>query len=220
MVVGNERRGLGPPMLRTTDILLQIPMRPRSGQSLNVAAAAAVALAQLRRAVGDHSSYPRSTRRPDLLLLYPADPVELGSTLRTAWALGWDHVYLADSQEVWFSRDRATYVRGRGAARRHKNPLQVRPYAPGARSVPYDLGLIITLCGPGPPLSQVQLPPGASVAVVLPDESREPGCAVAASIPIARRVQYVCLDVPNPAAPYHYRLVTAMALAELARRQA
>lgn len=220
ILVGNERRGLSPATLRAADILLQIPMRPPAGHSLNVAAAAAVALSHLRRSARDQRAPPRSTRRPDLVLLHPFDPAELGSTLRSAWALGWDQVYLADRHEVWFSRDRATYVQGRGAARRHKNPLQVRPYD-SARLVPYDLGLVVTLRGPGPPLARVRLPPGAPVAVVLPDESRgAPGCDSADYTQIARRVQYAHLDVPNPAAPYHYRLTTAMVLAELARRQA
>jgi hypothetical protein len=214
LLVGNERRGLAPAALALADGRLAIPMRGHGVQSLNVAGAAAVALAQLTC----HPARGRIARarapHPALILAHSADSAELGSALRAAWTLGWNRVGLIDSHAAWFTRDRATYVQGRGAARRHKNPLSVYPCRPADDPV-YDHGIVVMLRGPGPSLWRTRLPLGRSTAVFLPDESGgEPPVPYQQ---MARTVQHVSLDLPG-AGDYHYRLVAAVVLAELARR--
>ena len=189
-------------------------MRGQGGQSLNVAGAAAVALAQLACHPARGRIAPARAQRPALILAHPTDPAELGSALRAAWTLGWDRVGLIDSHAVWFTRDRATYVQGRGAARRHKNPLSVYAYRPADDPV-YDHGIAVTVRGPGPSLWRTRLPLGRSTAVFLPDESG--GGPPLPYHQMARTVQHVSLDLPG-AGDYHYRLVAAIVLAELARR--
>ncbi|HJT78878.1 MAG TPA: TrmH family RNA methyltransferase, partial [Gemmataceae bacterium] len=50
MAVGNERKGLDRKVSRLADVMLEVPMRPQHGISLNVAGAAAAALYQLLHA--------------------------------------------------------------------------------------------------------------------------------------------------------------------------
>ncbi len=214
LLAGNERRGLTPAALALADVHLAIPMRGHGVQSLNVAGAAAVALAQLACHPARRRIAPARAHRPALVLAHPTDAAELGSALRAAWTLGWDRVGLIDSHAVWFTRDRATYVQGRGAARRHKNPLSVYPCRPADDPL-YEHGVVVTLRGPGPSLWRTRLPPGGATAVFLPDESG--GAPPVPYQQMARTVQHVALDLPGAGA-YHYRLVAAVVLAELARR--
>jgi hypothetical protein len=214
LLAGNERRGLASAALALADARLAIPMRGHGVQSLNVAGAAAAALAQLTCHPARGRIAPARAPRPALILAHPADAAEVGSALRAAWTLGWDRVGLIDSHAVWFTRDRATYVQGRGAARRHKNPLSVYPCRP-AEDPLYDRGIVVAQRGPGPSLWRTRLPPGRSTAVFLPDESG--GGPPVPYQQMARTVQHMALDLPGAGA-YHYRLVAAVVLAELARR--
>ncbi|MDQ2805494.1 MAG: hypothetical protein M3Z04_01025, partial [Chloroflexota bacterium] len=149
-----------------------------------------------------------------VVLLAPRDPATLGSALRAAWALGWASVGLFDPAAVWWTRDRATFAAGRGAARRHKTPLRVQPCDP-ASGPRYDHAVVITHAGSGPPLWSTRLPPGT--VVLLPDESGPP-LDPALYAHIAHRVQPLALALPVPDAAYDYRLVATLVLAELARR--
>lgn len=214
LLLGNERRGLGHTARCAADALLAIPMREGGALSLNVAGAAAIGLSQLAAGAGRVGG--GAGGRPAVLFAAPTDPAQLGSSLRAAWALGWPRVWVADSQASWWPRDRATFAAGRGAARRHKIPLQVLPYAPPAQPA-YDLAVVITREGPGPSLWATRFPLGSRTLVVLPDE-RAPPAAWPALAPAARRVQRLTLALPARAAPYDYRLLTTLVLGELARR--
>ncbi|HMA32984.1 MAG TPA: TrmH family RNA methyltransferase [Chloroflexia bacterium] len=219
VLVGNERHGLSPATRARATALVAIPMRRRGVQSLNVASAAAIALSQFGTAALRGRPPAAQGHRPALVFLHPADPAEFGSTLRTTWTLGWDRAGLVDRRQVWFTRDRAIYVQGRGAARRHKNPLRVYPCDPAPAHPLYHHGIVITAAGPAPSLWQTRLSLGPSTALFFPDET--PGAIPATAVPyhqLARQVQHVSLALPAGLASYHYRLVTAIALAEIARR--
>src|SRR5262249_46026190 len=133
MVVGNERKGLDRKVSRLADVMLEIPMRPRHGISLNVASAASAALYQLLGAAeaGRH----KRTRGPPRAALFfwdPHDAAARGTSLRSAYALGGDSAQVVDSPRVWFGADGAPLARGRGAARRQKTSIRVRPLDPAA----------------------------------------------------------------------------------------
>jgi hypothetical protein len=128
-------------------------------------------------------------------------------------------VGLIDSGPVWFTRDRATYVQGRGAARRHKNPLAVFPCNPDPPCPPYDVGVVVTSQGEGPSFWRTRLPSGPRTVIFVPDTGRgDPAGDPATYTRLARTVQVVSLDLPEEKQPYPYRLVTAVVLAEVARR--
>jgi hypothetical protein len=79
VVVGNERRGVEHATLALARQRIRIPMSPRGIGSLNVAAAAAMALYYLGSGSGPMSvrRHP-AAHRPDLLLVGAGDHVELG----------------------------------------------------------------------------------------------------------------------------------------------
>jgi hypothetical protein len=201
IVVGNERRGIRADLMAAATSV-QIPTAGRGVNTLNVAAAAAVALYYLLGATGRRS--PRSSRpeahRPSVLLVGPDDHVEAGSALRTAAAFGWLTVGLDDRHKVWFGTPRPMRTEGRAAARSHRNPLRVVPFRDGALAA-YER---VIVCGPrvaGPPLHRVDLT-GSRTAIVIPDTDCEEGDA---------RV-----EVPGPGS--RYRLVASIVLAEVARQ--
>ena len=137
IVVGNRQRGIRPDVLRAAIRRVLIPTPGPGINTLNVAAAAAVALYYLLNADGRRS--PRTPRpgadRPAVLLVGPGDHIEAGSTLRSAAALGWRTVGLDDREKVWVGTPRPVRMEGRAAARSHRNPLRVVPSSrPGAAS--------------------------------------------------------------------------------------
>ena len=127
LLVGNELSGLSPAILSRADHVISIPMYGQGLSSINVAAASAVALYGLDRDLARNSSANAHSTSvaPDLLIVTPGDPSELGSLLRSAWAFGWKKVYLLDEAGDWFSDNRETVLASRSAARREKNPLAV-----------------------------------------------------------------------------------------------
>lgn len=101
VVVGNERHGLAHDVREIAHHAVQIPMVSRTMNCLNVAAASAVALYYLSCESGQiHSSVHRHRRRPELLMVSPADHVELGSSIRSAGAFGWDRLFIEDRAAV------------------------------------------------------------------------------------------------------------------------
>jgi hypothetical protein len=134
LVAGNERRGLTGEVLALASHRVTIPMAGHRLNTLNVAAASAVALYCLARGGGGSvqvTPHPQK-RRPELLLLGAADHVEVGSAIRSAGAFGWERVLVEDRAGVWFDAPRQVTAEGRGAARRHRNPIRLLPAAPGA----------------------------------------------------------------------------------------
>jgi tRNA G18 (ribose-2'-O)-methylase SpoU len=217
IVVGNERRGIRPDLLRAATRCVQIPMPGHGVNTLNVASAAAVALYYLLNASGRRS--PRSSRpethRPTVLLVGPGDHVEAGSTLRSAAAFGWRTVGIDDRDKVWFGTPRATRTEGRAAARSHRNPLRVVPMQTGAHTG-FSRVVVIGTRADGPPLHRVNLAGGARTALVIPDEGAlgpdQDWQRLGGTLEFAR------VALPRPNFPYRYRLIASVVLAEATRQ--
>jgi hypothetical protein len=178
--------------------------------------------------------------RPELALLGPTDHVELGSTLRSAAAFGWERVFVEDTAQVWFGRDRATIAEGRAAARRHRNPLRVIPIQREQRFAFDEVCVVQAKAGvkgrgtaggtasshsasagerTGVPLSRAGLARGPRQLLAIPDESGAT-CAVDWAR-FAPAVRFAAVDLPPDtalAASYRYRLIATIALAEAARQ--
>jgi hypothetical protein len=217
LVVGNERRGLAHDVTRIATHRVQIPLVSQRLSSLNVAAAAAVGLYILSRGGGaamQTRAQPQK-RRPELLLKGVADHWELGSAVRSAGAFGWQRLLLEDTAGVWFGVPRGIRAEGRAAARRQKNPIRVVPLSttPGM----FERVRVITTRRRGTPLHRAQLAGGPRQIIVLADE-----CAVDLDTQdwhrLGNDVDFVHLDLPSSAYPYHFRLVASIALAEIARQ--
>jgi tRNA G18 (ribose-2'-O)-methylase SpoU len=130
VIVGNERSGIPGKILKKVNQVVSVPMLGRGMSSLNVAVAAAIILYVVQQDLGRKRfrTSALSCRDVDVLVLGPSDPSELGSLLRSAWALGWHRVFLADRSGVWFTKDRQTVLAGRAAARGEVNRLVVSPW--------------------------------------------------------------------------------------------
>jgi len=218
ILVGNEARGLRPRTLKQADAIVEIPLRSRNINCLNVAAAAAVMLYYLsldqRLEAKQTTATAMTRRRPDLLLVGGADPMELGSTIRSACAFGWEHVFLDDPQNAWYECDRRIKSDGRGAARRGRNPIKVIPHC-ADRLAHYRKMVVFTTKSKGRPAWKVPVSSG-DVLAVLPDESQS---SEAWSPPAEWNGELIYAALPESApAQYHYRQMTAIALAEIARQ--
>jgi SpoU rRNA Methylase family len=209
IVVGNERRGIRPDVLRAAAKTVQIPMPGRGVNTLNVATAAAVALYYLLDAHGRRQARaPRpESHRPALLFAAPRDHVEAGSSLRSAAAFGWHTVTVDDRDKVWFGTPRPVRTEARAAARSHRNPLRVVPADDAWPPSPLRR---VVICAPdvdGPPLQHTALT-GTGTVLVIPDgDSWQPPPEWTPSAEFAR-----------VAVPGRYRLLTGIVLAEAARQ--
>ncbi|MBN1443580.1 MAG: hypothetical protein JXA90_12795 [Planctomycetes bacterium] len=218
LIVGNERRGLARAVRDLADRSVELPMISRSLNCLNVAAAAAVALYYISRggAPSQRSHRHPEKRRPEVLLCGAADPFELGSSIRSAGALGWTRLILEDRCGVWFGCDRGTRSEGRGAARRGRNPIHVLR-GDLARRYAFDDVCVVTARSEGEPLHRAELSRGGSQLLVLPDES-----AIDARAEdwerLGRSVVFLRIETPAVEFPYRYRLPATIALAEAARQ--
>ena len=238
VMVGNERKGLTQEMRELADQAVEIPMVSRRLNCLNVAAASAAALYYLARGGGSRirASGRPERRRPEIMLIGGTDHFELGSSIRSAGAFGWDRLLLDDRSGVWFGAARAIQLEGRAAARRSRNPIHVIP-ARLTRSTLFRQAYIVS-ARRGAPLQTADLARGPEQVIVIPDES-------AVDIQredwgwLAPEIRVVCLDLPvqpnpesgifavdpgdrpgSPAGPpvYHYRFGATIALAEIARQ--
>jgi len=218
VVVGNERRGLSHEFASLARDRVQVPMLSRRINCLNVAAASAVALYYLcAQAVGPMAvrKDPRS-RRPELLLLGAGDQIELGSTIRSAAAFGWERAFIEDRHQVWFGCDRAIRSEGRAAARRGRNDILLVP-CPEHAAHGYPRVTVITCRGLGAPLHRANLAGGPRQLVVIPDESRIDPSAEDWSR-LGAKVEFAHLRLPVVEFTYHYRLAATVALAEISRQ--
>src|SRR5258708_22090034 len=129
VVVGGERLGIRADLLRAAARTVQIPMSGRGVNTLNVAAAGAVALYYLLagRGLALRGAKRPEERRPALLLSSPIDHVEAGSPIRSAAAFRWRTVGLDHSQRGWFGVERGGTSECRAAARAHRNCIRVSP---------------------------------------------------------------------------------------------
>lgn len=214
LIVGNERKGIRGDVLRRAHRTLRIPMASPRINTLNVAAAAAIALSVLSRGGGGRlrTRTGPGRLRPALLIAAPTDPIEVGSVVRSAMALGWDQLFLDDRHGTWFGADRVTRSLGRGAARRGRNDIRVTP---ASRLWRFDEACVITAQGDGEPIHRVDLAGGPGQLIVVPDEAGSGDLDLAH---LARRVRRVHLGLPGAAFPHRLRLIAGIALAEVARQ--
>jgi tRNA G18 (ribose-2'-O)-methylase SpoU len=171
LIVGNERRGIPLKMLKKVHHVVSIPMLGQGMSSVNVAVAAAIILYVVERDLARKRSRTSalSHRDVDILVFSPSDPSELGSLLRSAWAFGWQRIFLADRSGVWFTKDRQTILAGRAAARCEVNRLVVRPL----EQVNFQNYDQIVVCGTtrsGTPLSRFALPDRGKILIVYGDD--------------------------------------------------
>ena len=159
VIVGNERKGVPSTVLKRADHIVSIPMFGRGLSSVNVAVAAAIVLYVVERDLG--RKHPRTSslchNDVDILVIGPPDPSELGSLLRSAWAFGWQRLYLADRAAIWFTKDRPTVLAGRAAARCEVNRIAVRPDSQ-LNVQDYDRIVVCEDLPRGTPLSRYTLP--------------------------------------------------------------
>ena len=167
IIVGNERKGIPRSVLKKADHVVSIPMLGRGLSSVNVAVAAAIVLYAIERDLG--RKHPRTSNLchddVDILVIGPSDASELGSLLRSAWAFGWQRLYLADRGAVWFSKDRPTVLAGRAAARCEVNRINVRPDSQ-LNLQDYDRIVVCEDSPRGTPLSRYTLPDGEKMLLV------------------------------------------------------
>ncbi|MFQ5566828.1 MAG: TrmH family RNA methyltransferase [Paracoccaceae bacterium] len=218
VVVGNERRGIAKDMLAIADHVVQVPMVSRRINTLNVAAASGVAMYYLTRGGGGRlqtRSEP-SNNRPELLLLGATDHFELGSSIRSGAAFGWNRLLIDDRAGVWFGCDRITRSEGRGAARRGRNPIRLVPTT-DAHGFAFEEVCVVTCGRDGVPIHRANLAKGPRQLVVIPDESAvRPGERDLQRL--GRAVRFAHLDLPREKFVYHYRIIVTIALAEIARQ--
>lgn len=218
VLVGNERRGLSHELASLATDRVQIPMVSRRINCLNVAAASAVALYYLcTPPVGAMATRkdPRS-RRPELLLLEAADHFELGSTIRSAAAFGWERAFIEDPHRVWFGCERAIRSEGRAAARRGKNEILLVP-CPPASTYSYPQAIVVTRHAIGAPLHRTNFAGGPNHLVVIPDESQIDVTTHDWSR-LSPNIKFAHLSLAKTDFPYHYRLIATIALAEISRQ--
>jgi hypothetical protein len=217
-LVGNERRGLSHELTTLATDRVQVPMESRRINCLNVAAASAVALYYLcgppvGPAVARRDPW---SRRPELLLAGAGDHIELGSTIRSAAAFGWERAFVEDRDGVWFGCDRIVRSEGRAAARRGRNAILLVP-CPATATHRYPRVTVITRRPLGVPLHRASLAGGSRQLVVIPDEGRIEAAAEDWSR-CGDTVEFVHLPLPAADFIYHYRLVSTVALAEISRQ--
>ena len=218
LLAGNERQGIARDALKLASHHVLIPMSGHRLNTINVAAASAVALYYLARGGGGPlqvTPQPQK-RRPELLLLGAADHVEVGSSIRSAGAFGWERALVEDRAGVWFGAPRHVTAEGRGAARRHRNPIRLIPAEPTSDYAFQEVWVVTRNQG-DVPLHRANLAAGPRSLLVIPDETAvdldaEPWDRLGA------RVRFARLDLPDLSVPCPYRLSASIALAEAARQ--
>ena len=218
VVVGNERRGIARDMQAVASHSVQIPMQSIQLNTLNVAAAAGIALYYLSHGGAPKmhvSAYPRE-RRPEILLLAPIDHVEVGSAIRSASAFGWDRVSLDDRAGVWSGVDRIRRSEGRAAARRARNAIHLVPSRFNQRFA-FDEVCVITTGESGDSLRRAKLARGRRQLLVIPDER---GVSVEDEdwSRLGKNVTLLWLELPASALRERFRVGASITLSEAARQ--
>jgi len=210
IAVGNERRGLSPRTLALARETLEIPTQSRTVTTLNVAAAAAVAGWYVLRGSARQPQTTRpDSRRPSLFLI-GRDHVEVGSSLRSAAALGFRDVLLDDRGAGWFEGSAGQRREARAAARRHKNPLRI--HRASVKDIErFEEVVVVLPSGPANPLQREPLTRGQRQVIVV---GSEPGDLVHLE---HGGVKTATLDLKTFEDP-PLRLVASIALAEIARQ--
>lgn len=210
LALGHERRGLPRATLAAAEETVVIPTVSRTVNTLNVAAAAAVAGWYVLHGSGPQARAAHPGRRWPAVLLSGDDHVEVGSSLRSAAAFGLREILLDDRGAGWFDGPHARRREARAAARRHKNPLHVRRAPPGLTAGFGEI-VVITPWGPGRPLSRERFARGRRLLAVIglaPEQIQAPPAA---------RIRTATLGL-RPAGCAPLRLIASIALAEIARQ--
>jgi len=210
IAVGNERRGLSPRTLALAAETLEIPTQSRTVKTLNVAAAAAVAGWYVLHGSARQTQTARPDFRRPSLFLVGRDHVEVGSSLRSAAALGFRDILLDDRGAGWFAGTAAHRREARAAARRHKNPLRVHR-ASADDLERFEEVVIVLPSGPANPLQRERLTRGRRQLIVVGSEPAD-------LVHLPRDgVRTATLDLKTFDDP-PLRLVASIVLAEIARQ--
>lgn len=182
VIVGNEKNGIPRRVLKQADTVVSIPMAQTGLSSINVAAAAAITLYAFTGDLGRKRRLRSGLRQQDVdvWIEAPADPNELGSLLRSAYAFGWRRVFLSDPHRVWFTEDRRVILESRAAARRAGNLLAVLP-AEKLDPSRYDALLMCDGNRQGSPLSRLRLPECRRLLVVFGTSDWAINCGLSAA---------------------------------------
>jgi len=170
VIVGNERRGIPSKVLKKADQVVSVPMIGRGLSSVNVAVAAAIILYAMERDLGRKRfrTSSLSYNNVDILISCPPNPCEIGSLLRSAWAFGWQRVFLTDPGGAWFTKDRSKVLAGRAAARCEVNRIAVCPEGQ-LNLQDYDQVVVCDSERTGTPLSRFTFPTHGRVLLVYGD---------------------------------------------------
>jgi tRNA(Leu) C34 or U34 (ribose-2'-O)-methylase TrmL len=127
LIVGNEISGIDRTVLRMCDDIVHIPITGADMQSLNVGVAAALVFYCLLNPGKERAPLPWK-QAPEVLLLDPRDPHDLGCILRTLWCFNWDRVYLRDSHQIWYDGSAESRNSVLEASRGFKNHTTITPF--------------------------------------------------------------------------------------------
>lgn len=210
LALGNERRGLSHAVLAAADEIVAIPTLSPTVNTLNVAAAAAVAGWYVVRGSGPQAATVHPEKRRPSVMLSGDEHIEIGSSLRSAAALGFREIHLEDRGGGWFDGDHHRRREARAAARRHKNPLRVRRASIDLASR-FDEAIVVRPDGHGPRINREALTRGRRQLIVV-------GCLVDDVLSTsAANVRVASLGL-EPMADAPLRIVASIVLAEIARQ--
>ena len=217
LLTGNERFGISHEMLKTAKHVVQIPMPGADLNTINVAAASAVALYYLSRGAGSKMQIKSdpAKRRPDLLFMGVGDHIELGSAIRSAAAFGLNRLFVEDRENVWFDCDRILKSEGRGAARRGRNSIRLVPVQKENKYSFQDVVVFSTT--QGTPIHKANLSGGQQQLLVIADESKL-DLATEDWERLGKKIQYARIELPVSDYTYHFRALASIALAEASRQ--
>jgi hypothetical protein len=227
VIAGNERLGVSHSIVSSAHAMLCIPMVSRKVNCLNVASASAVVLYYLsnRFAAAMATRSQPQKRRPEILMIAGRDHVELGSSIRSACAFGWNRVFVEDRRNIWFGADHGLKREARAAARRAKNEIRVIPTSQHHQYKFQEA--VIVACGKhqdrkgvhgAVPLHKARLAEGPSQLIVLVDQSAFDISMIGDFSRFANKVQIAYLECGGSAHEHQFRLTASIAMAEIARQ--
>lgn len=220
LIIGNERFGISHDMVSTAEHVLHLPMTGPSLNTINVSAAAAVALYYLTAGVGARmpmrADPPRL--RPEVLLIGGKDYIELGCSIRSSAAFGWERLFVEDRESVWFGRNRVLRSERLSESQRATGEaIRIVP-VPQQTPQPYIFQKAFVINREmGRPLHDVSLAEGPQNLILIPDET---------NVTLLNEdwdkysddVEFIKIEVPQQKYSYHYHLFATIALAEISRQ--
>lgn len=218
LIVGNERFGISHDMVSTAEHILHLPMTKPRLDTVNVSAAAAVALYYLTAGIGARmpmrADPPRL--RPEVLLIGGADYFELGCSIRAAATFGWERLFIEDRESVWFGQGRVAKASELSSdARSARDSIRTVPVKRPSK-LAFNKATIVTR-QLGIPLHLGSLAEGPKNLIVIPDESNVDILTEDWS-KYGNDIEFVKIEVPQEKYIYHYRLFSTIALAEISRQ--